>query len=305
MFPKISDLVNSLLGTHIHLPFQTYGFMLAMAFVGGGLVMRSELKRKEKEGLLLPVGDKPTHPYEFTWSILIVALVAAIVGSKVFDILDNFGSFIRHPWHTLFSFNGFAFYGGLIATVLALIFYMRLIRLDWKQVIDCTAPAIMLGYAIGRLGCHLAGDGCWGIPNLMPQPQWLSWLPDWTWACTYPHNVINSGNLIPGCQGQHCMALAVPVFPTSLYESAMSAALFGILWALRKRFPAPVMLFGLFLILYGAERLLIEQIRINHKYALLGLHVTQAEIISVIIILTGILAMVFFYFRYKRPSKLL
>src|SRR5512133_67350 len=115
MFPKLSDLVNYIFGSHISLPFQTYGFMLAMAFLGGGLVMRSELKRKEKEGLLQARvrRGETIHPHQHTWSILIVALVAAIVGSKVFDIFDNLGDFMRNPWHSLFSFNGFAFYGGL------------------------------------------------------------------------------------------------------------------------------------------------------------------------------------------------
>src|SRR5512133_1369943 len=231
MFPKLSDLVNYIFGSHISLPFQTYGFMLAMAFLGGGLVMRSELKRKEKEGFLTARvrRGETIHPHQNTWSILIVALVAAIVGSKVFDILDNLGSFMRNPWQSLVSFNGFAFYGGLIATVPALILYMRVIKLDWKQVIDATAPAILIGYALGRLGCHLSGDGCWGIPNNLPQPEWLSWLPGWTWASYYPHNVINAGILIPGCHGSHCMALTEPVFPTSLYESVLAVICAGIL----------------------------------------------------------------------------
>lgn len=303
MFPKISDLANFVFGSHINLPFQTYGFMLSVAFLAGGLVLRSELKRKEHEGLLVVRGEKPIHPYEHTWSILVVALVAALAGSKLFDILDNFGSFLRNPVHSLFSFNGFAFNGGLIATVVALILYMRVIKLDWRQVIDSTAPAILIGYAVGRLGCHLSGDGCWGIPNSMPQPQWLSWLPAWIWACHYPHNVINTGILIPGCHGNHCMTLAEPVFPTSLYESALSLLSFGILWALRKKIKAPVVLFGLFLILYGTERLLIEQIRVNIKYTLLGMHVTQAEIISVLLVLTGAAAIAWFFSRYKRTGN--
>jgi phosphatidylglycerol---prolipoprotein diacylglyceryl transferase len=156
---------------------------------------------------------------------------------------------------------------------------------------------------VGRMGCHLSGDGCWGIPNSMPQPDWLSWLPGWTWACYYPHNVINLGILIPGCLGSHCMALAEPVFPTSLYESGLSLVSFGILWTLRKRIHAPVVLFGLFLILYATERLFIEQIRVNHKYPLLGLQVTQAEIISVLLILTGIITVAYFYFRHKKSAN--
>lgn len=305
MFPKISDLINYLLGTSIHLPFQTYGFMLAVAFLLGGWVMRSELKRKEKEGLLATRNRKgeTIHPYQNTWSILVVALVAAIVGSKIFDILDNLESFMRDPIRSLFSFNGFSFYGGLIATVPALILYMRVLRLDWKQVIDCSAPGILIGYAVGRLGCHLSGDGCWGVPNILPQPQWLSWLPEWTWASNYPHNVINQGIPISGCEGPHCSMLAVPVFPTSFYESVLSLLIFGLLWLVRKHIKAPVVLFGLFLLLFGIQRLLIEQIRINIRHSFFSLQVTQAEIISVALILTGILTVIYFRMRKSRKTN--
>ncbi len=372
MFPKISDLVNHLTGTHLNLPFQTYGFMLALAFLSAGLVLRSELMRKENGGMLPPVirhhpasgfrhwmmillravfvavvawksvaimvgfskfsanpqkfifseeGSFPllfivlalylgvaffrhratrsdsarisetvAHPFQYTWNIMIIAIVSAIAGSKLFDIADNFSTFLRNPVDSLLSMSGFAFLGGLIATVIVLVLYVRMIKLDWKQVIDATAPAIMIGYAIGRLGCHLSGDGCWGVINTNPQPAWLAWLPDWTWSCRYPHNVISAGIPIPGCGGPHCRMLAEPVFPTSLYESLLSFLMFVILWLLRTRIHAPVVLFSLFLVLHGTERLLIEQIRINTRHDLFGLHLSQAEIISTILILTGLAA---------------
>jgi len=381
MFPKISDLLNFLFDIHLNLPFQTYGFMLTLGFLSGGLVLRSELKRKEREGLLaarirqtesfrngfwfknllqgiivlviiwkiagviihyqrfasnpqkfvfsaegsipalvvagiiylavslyryivsknLPEGikDEIVHPYQHTWSILIVALVSALVGSKLFDVFDNFGSFLKNPVLSLTSFDGFAFYGGLIATVFILVLYMRVLRLDWKQVIDCTAPVILLGYAIGRLGCHLSGDGCWGVINSYPQPEWLAWLPDWLWACTYPHNAINSGIPIPGCGGPHCRMLAEPVFPTSLYESVLSLFSFCILWLSRRRIKSPVVLFGLFLVLFGSARMLIEHIRINNKYQVLGMQFSQAEIISGFLIIAGMVTIFFFRSRYR------
>jgi prolipoprotein diacylglyceryl transferase len=385
MFPKISDLFNYMLGSHLNLPFQTYGFMLALAFLAGGMVLRSELKRKEREGRL-PARVRPAdpsrpssifrsllqgivvsvmawkiagiiqhfprfasnpkmflfsaegsltalvatalfclglifyrmkvtgrqeeapreetlHPYQHTWSIVIVALVAALAGSKLFDILDHFGGFLRDPIQSLLSFNGFAFYGGLLVTVFTLILYMRVLQLDWKEVIDCTAPAILVGYAVGRMGCHLSGDGCWGIANTAPLPEALSWLPGWLWSCSYPHNVINAGIAIPGCIGPHCMVLSQPVFPTSLYESLMSALSFGILWLLRKRIQAPVVLFGVFLVLSGAERLLIEQIRINTRFGFAGLRFTQAEAISVFLILAGAVVMYVFLKRWQRISN--
>jgi len=381
MFPKISDLINYLLGSNIHLPFQTYGVFLATAFIVAGLILGIELKRKEKEGLLLVqkrivsgeqnagwfsvlpsiilsaiVGwkifgiilnysefsanpqkyilsakgsfaaflliagasiayyiykssaarkeskkkqEEIIHPYQYTWNILVVGLIFAIIGSKLFDIFDNFSAFLQNPVHSLLSFSGLTFYGGFIVTVIALLIYMRIIKLDWKHVIDSAAPAIMIGYAIGRLGCHFSGDGCWGIENTLPLPQALSWLPEWLWSSGFPHNVVNHGIPIPGCGGSNCMVLEKPVFPTSLYESILSFASFGILWAFRKKVKAPVTLFGLFLILNGIERFFIEKIRINHKYDFLGLNLTQAEIISFALILIGAAVMIYYSKLYK------
>ncbi|MFA5973628.1 MAG: prolipoprotein diacylglyceryl transferase family protein [Lentimicrobiaceae bacterium] len=381
MFPKFSDLINYLFGSHLDLPIQTYGFFLAMAFVVAGIILRLELKRKEKEGFLhsririvrsgkgagwfeivlgiilssimgwkffgiifeyhdfalnpqqyilsgkgsvaalliiaavsltyhlykwfltRKVKEKVTeeiiHPYQNTWNIMLVAIVFALIGSKIFDIFDNFSSFLRNPVHSLFSFSGLTFYGGFIVTVFALLLYMKAIKLDWKHVIDCAAPVIMIGYAVGRLGCHFSGDGCWGIVNTLTQPHWLAWLPDWLWASYYPHNVINHGIPIPGCQGSNCMVLENPVFPTSLYESIISFISFGILWMMRTRFKAPVVLFGLFMILNGIERFFIEKIRINLKHNFLGLQLTQAEIISAVLILIGIAVMIYFSKRYR------
>ena len=381
MFPKFSDLINNLLGTQIDLPIQTYGFFLAFAFLVGGIVLWSELKRKEKEGLLpartriihpnkppgwlqiIPgivlssligwkffgiifqyhefasnpqqyilsgkgsytamliiaavslsfhlyslykskklddeIQEEIIHPYQNTWSLMIVAIVSAIIGSKLFDILDNFGSFLHDPVRSLLSFSGLTFYGGFIVTVIALMQYVKVVKLNWKHVIDCSAPVIMIGYAVGRLGCQFSGDGCWGIVNTLAQPHWLGWLPGWLWAFDFPHNVANSGVPIPGCFGPHCMILQNPVFPTSLYESIISFVSFGILWTMRKRIKAPVVLFGLFMILNGTERFFIEQIRVNNRYNLLGMQVTQAEIISSFLILIGIAVMIYFSKRYK------
>jgi len=386
MFPKLSDLINYLFGSNINLPVQTYGFFLALGFVCGGFILRAELRRKEKEGLLharivstqpnkpaswleftggllfstligwkffgiildyhifaidpqkyilstkgsytalilIPVittcyhlftlyrerkyndsAEKEVliHPWQNTWNIMFVAIVSALAGSKLFDILDNFNQFLNHPVRSLLSFSGFAFYGGFIVTLIVLLFYMRMIRLNWKHVIDCSAPVIMIGYAIGRLGCHLSGDGCWGIVNTMAQPHLLAWLPGWFWAWDFPHNVASQGVNIAGCIGPHCRQLAQPVFPTSLYESIISFASFGFIWFMRARVKAPVVLFGLFMVLNGTERFFIEKIRINHKYNLLGMHVSQAEVISALLIILGVAAIIFFHKRHQAEIR--
>jgi phosphatidylglycerol:prolipoprotein diacylglycerol transferase len=152
-------------------------------------------------------------------------------------------------------------------------------------MLDVGGPGLMLAYSIGRMGCHLSGDGDWGIPNLAQKP---SWLPDWLWSSTYPHNVINEGVPIKDCIGRFCSELPLPVYPTALYESIICLALFAFLWSIRKRIHAPGLLFSIYLILNGLERFTIELIRVNSKYHVAGISFTQAELISSLLILLGI-----------------
>jgi len=383
MYPRISDLINYLLGTDINLPVQTYGFFMAMAFILAGWVIYSELKRKENENILLAreeirVKGKPAsfqllavnaaigfvigyklagiflhyanftinpqkfifssqgswwggiilaavaslfiyfdrrknqtakpvevrelvHPRQLTGSIILVAAVAGIIGAKVFDVIEHLDLLIKDPVHTLFSFSGLAFYGGLITAAFVLSVYVEKKHVPWAVNADVVAPALMLAYGIGRIGCQLSGDGCWGMVNPDPKPDWLAFLPDWMWAFNYPHNVINEGGLIPRCTGPNCHVLDQPVFPTPIYETTMALIFFGTLMFLRKRIRLHGVLFSVYLILNGTERLIIEQIRVNIRYNLLGMKVTQASVIAVLLILTGI--GLIFYFRWWNSKK--
>lgn len=383
MYPRISDLINYFLGTAINLPIQTYGFFMALAFIFGGWVIYSELKRKEKEGILFPhehlrITGKPAsfqllaitaassfliayklaglllnysvfagnpqkfifslqgswwggiivavvitlwtyfdkekkktvkleevhemvHPRQLTGNIILVAAVAGIIGAKLFDVVEHLDMLIKDPVHTLFSFSGLAFYGGLITAAFIVSVYVERNHIPWPVNADAVAPALMLAYGIGRIGCQLSGDGCWGIVNLDPKPGWLSILPDWMWAFNYPHNVINDGRLIPGCIGTNCHILDQPVFPTPFYETTLALIFFAVLWFLRKRIKLHGVLFSVYLILNGAERLIIEQIRVNIRYEFLGMKVTQASFIAVMLMMAGI--GLIFYFRWWNRSK--
>jgi len=157
----------------------------------------------------------------------------------------------------------------------------------------------MLAYSVGRIGCHMSGDGDWGIANLNAKP--ISWLPDWLWAYTYPNNVANEGNPIAGCVGRFCNELPQPVYPTPIYEVIVCFILFLILWKIRDRIKSPGMMFGIYLMLNGLERFFIELIRVNTKYNVAGIHFTQAELISSILFLSG-LGLVLY--SYKNKEKL-
>ena len=168
------------------------------------------------------------------------------------------------------------------------------------QLVDSAAPSCMIGYSIGRIGCHVSGDGDWGIANHHPKPSWLNFLPDWAWAYDYPHNVNSVGVPIPDCVGRHCMVLPEMVYPTPLWEAVICISLFFVLWGLRKKIIIPGVLFSIYLIMNGVERFFIEKIRVNSKMHALGLDFTQAELISSLLIIAGLV--LWFYLRRKNAA---
>jgi phosphatidylglycerol:prolipoprotein diacylglycerol transferase len=114
-----------------------------------------------------------------------------------------------------------------------------------------------------------------------------SFLPEWLFAYNYPHNVNEVGVPIAGCEGNYCSQLNPLVFPTPLYEIIACTILFFVLWYFRKKLHIAGQLFGLYLILNGVERFLIEKIRVNTTYSMFGFHPTQAELISTLLVIAG------------------
>lgn len=242
--------------------------------------------------------EKTIHPYELVGNMTMIAAVSGIIGAKIFHNLENMDIFLADPVGQLLSFSGLTFYGGLIAGAISVIWYAKKYNVNTKYLIDSAAPGLMLAYGVGRIGCQMSGDGDWGIDNLAPKPEWISFLPDWMWSYTFPHNVINAGLPIEGCTGKFCMELANPVWPTAFYEVIMSLAIFSILWAMRKRIKVPGTLFFIYLAFNGVERFFIEKIRINTEYNILG-GITQAEIISFCLVLTGIIGATYLHKNKK------
>jgi prolipoprotein diacylglyceryltransferase len=115
-------------------------------------------------------------------------------------------------------------------------------------------------------------------------------LPNWLFAYTYPHNVNKEGVILPSCTwDDYCTYLPLPVYPTPIYEIIMGLLLFAFLWSIRKKIKVPGRMFAVYLIVTGIERFFIEQIRVNTKYTGLPLQPTQAELISCVLIIAGIL----------------
>jgi len=138
------------------------------------------------------------------------------------------------------------------------------------------------------------------VPHITyPKPSFLNFLPDWVFAYNFPHNVNDTGIPLEGCVGKYCNQLPVPVFPTSFYETVVCLILFLILWLLRKKLKIPGTLFAIYLMLNGIERFFIEKIRVNTRMHFLGLHPTQAEVISALLFVSGLV--IFIMLRRNPP----
>lgn len=261
---------------------------------------------KKKQALPKPkVTQVSIQPQDMVGDITIMAAISGLIGAKVFAIFESvetMTAFFNDPITSLFSGQGLAIYGGLIVAFFAVLYFIRKRGLNPWHMMDVAAPAIIMGYAVGRIGCQLSGDGDWGIANVQPKPQWLSWLPDNLWVQHYPHNVINAGVPIPDCTWEYCNQLMPGVYPTPIYETAMGLIIFAILWSLRKRLAIPGMLFFIYMILSGVQRFLIESIRVNDKIPLMGMEVTQAEIISVLFVIVGMAGLIWLKVTKKTTS---
>lgn len=282
---------------------QEYVFSSQGSLFGGliiaGIAVYMIYREKDKKKLQKPVWEEEViTPKEIASSLIFIGAIYGIIGAKVFHNLEYIGDFIKDPIDALMSFSGLTYYGGLIVATIAIYFWSRKRNINFMQLANIAAPTIILAYGIGRIGCQMSGDGDWGIVNTAPIPDWLSFLPDWVWSYNYPHNVINEGIPIAGCVGNHCMQLPQPVYPTPLYETVMCFLIFGILWFLRTKIKPYGVLFSIFLIFSAIERYLIEQIRVNALYDFGFTKITQAELISVVFLILGIVGI--YYFSKKK-----
>ncbi|OQA12227.1 MAG: Prolipoprotein diacylglyceryl transferase [Bacteroidetes bacterium ADurb.Bin397] len=294
-----SDFVSDTQGILLSAQGSVWGGIIGAAF--GAWLKYSDNKKQQL--------DKPEwkeitiRPYEMVGNITMVAAFSGLIGAKIFHNLENLDDFAADPWGSLISFSGLTMYGGLIVGGAGVIWYSMKQGMNPFHFADSAAPGLMLAYGTGRLGCQISGDGDWGIVNNNPKPSWMEFLPDWFWSYNYPHNVLSEGIPIPGCTGPHCMMLPEPVYPTPLYEAIVCIGLFFVLWSLRTRINIAGMLFSIYLIFNGVERFFIEKIRVNTKYHISGHEITQAEIISVILIILGTAGCYFFYKKSQATNK--
>jgi prolipoprotein diacylglyceryltransferase len=326
------------------------GLLLALVLAGLKWYEKNKQKLKEPESRNVRI-----WPHDRVGDIIILGLIFGILGAKIFDNLENWDEFVKDPVGRLFSASGLTFYGGLILAAIAICLYATKRKIRLVHLADAAAPALMIAYAVGRIGCQVAGDGDWGIYNsayiidkegkiieakgtdfqdkLKADSTYFlngeavgqdgklryvsdrkhstlaavqhatfkgpSFLPNWLFAYNYPKNVNKDGILIPGDTDEHNRMLPLPVFPTPFYETIACTLLFLLLWGLRKRVKAPGVIFGIYLILNGLERFVVEKIRVNTTYSIFGFHPTQAEIISSCLFLLGVCFIIIQQKKYK------
>lgn len=248
------------------IPVYSFGLMMGIAFLVANYFFVKEMQRR-------------SISENVAGTVTLIALIGGVVGAKLFSLLENWDQFSAHPFREIFSAAGLTFYGGLIVATLSIFAYIRRKKIPFLRVADAAAPSLILAYGIGRIGCQLAGDGDYGIPSDLP------------WAMGYPRGTVSTlaernpelvekfHQMFPG----RPVPVDIRVHPAPLYETLATIAIFLALWAIRKRPMAAGKLFGIYLICAGAERLLVEFIRLNPLY--LGL--SQAQWISIGMIVLG------------------
>ena len=255
----------------------SYGFMLVVAFVTAFIMLNRDGKR---------VGWPP----ELAQDIVFWAAIGGILGSKIYYLIENIGrgsgDNLAGLWDVIagiFTFSpqriaegiqnfgaGLVFLGGLMGGMIAVTLLLRKKKISWLATADVLAPYLILGYAIGRIGCFLVGDD-YGIPTHLPWGiAFENGIPPTTYQVfqlRYPW--IDLTGFEPG---------VLKVHPTQLYEIFVGGSIFAFLYWFRPRARFVGQVFALYLMLAGIERFFIEFIRTNHHY-LFGL--TGAQIIAI------------------------
>ena len=222
---------------------QTFGICFGLGFIAAGAVIHRRFGE---------LGKPPDWAYEIAFA----ALLGGLIGARLYFVFDNWDDVSDDLLGNLFSGSGLTWYGGAIGGALFVIIWAKWRGILNLGLLDLASPSLAIGYAIGRVGCQLSGDGDYG----------KAW--DGPWAMAYPDGTV---------------ATDEPVHPTPIYETLAMGSLAIVLWGLRDRF-VPGVLFAIYLFGAGLERFLVEFLRRNDDVAI-GL--TEAQLLSVAMMLVG------------------
>jgi phosphatidylglycerol:prolipoprotein diacylglycerol transferase len=225
------------------LDLKTFGICFAAGFLASGVIIGRRFKELDR-------------PVDWSYEMVFAALVGGLVGSRLDYVLQNWDKVSDDLLGNIFSGSGLVWFGGLLGGALGVILWAWWRGFLGWQLFDVAAVPLAVGYAIGRCGCQLSGDGDYGIHSDLP------------WAMSYPDGTVPTTDT---------------VHPTPVYETLAMGIAAAVLWRLRDRF-APGVLFGLYLLVAGFERFLVEFIRRNDE---LVAGLTQPQLISLALMALG------------------
>jgi phosphatidylglycerol---prolipoprotein diacylglyceryl transferase len=252
---------------YLHLgPLQlpTFGLMVALALITAAYVLQADFDRRGMNA--------------DAFTMITVAGLLGILGAKLYHLLETPAEFFANPLPLLLSRYGFAWFGGFLGGFGALLLMGWRAKLPVREFLDACSPAASFGYAIGRIGCFLSGDGDYGKPTSLP------------WGMSFPNGVVPTT--------QTCVQWGSPadcrVHPAPLYELLIWSAIGWLLWRLGARILKDPRrsgeIFCYYLILTGVARFLVEIIRINPPW-ILGL--SNAQVASAVSVIGGVISLVF------------
>jgi phosphatidylglycerol:prolipoprotein diacylglycerol transferase len=236
----------------------TFGLMMFLAFIVSGWVLAKQFRRYQL-------------PEELASSMVVAAALGGIIGAKVYYAI------LFRDWHLLFDRAGLVWYGGLIGGFLGCSMLIWRKGVDYLTAADATAPALAIGYAIGRIGCFLVGDDYGRPTNAWYGIAFPKGSPPTT-AAELRSFGVHVDPSIPQDQ-------VLKVHPTQIYESLAAFTMFAILMWLNRRPHPKGRVWGAFLILLGIERFLVEIVRAKDD-RFLG-PFTVAQLISVLLVIAG------------------
>ena len=223
------------------LSIKTFGVCFALGFLAAGALLTRRLRELGK-------------PADWAYEIVFAALVGGLLGARGYYVLAHASEFGRDPFGTAFGGTGLVWYGGAAGGAAGVLLWAW--RRDYLSlaVLDLACIPLALGYALGRIGCQLSGDGDYGKASDLP------------WAMAYPHGTVPTTERVQ---------------PTPIYETVAMGLLAWALWQFRDRV-RPGVLFAWYLVGAGSERLLVEFVRRNH-HVLAGLTAAQLESIGLLL----------------------
>ena len=229
MFPTLYDFgpITILGKTTPPIGIHSYGIMMALAFLSVLVGLQRELPRKNFD-------------VQLAYSIVFRAVVFGVLGAKIYYVIE---------FRDLSAFSGLVWYGGLIAGSVAVLYTIYRSGSPILPIIDAIGPLLLLGHGIGRIGCLLAGDGCYGRRCTL----------SWPWGMEFPAGIKPTIDRVSG--------EVFSVYPTPLYDFLLMVLAFSLFWRFRKKLErVPGVIFGLVLIYIGVERFIIEFWRRNERY---------------------------------------